>query len=110
EVTKSSCRDLFDRSLTASQACRVVISRQITDKSCDSESWLQLSHDFLQKRRLPRSRAGNQAHDEHTGSSKLLPQSPRDHIILLQDIPAHFDQPRPAHSSTSNANTSSSFP
>src|SRR3954453_13683234 len=110
QVAERPRRNLPDGGLTASEPSGIVLGRKISDQRCNSMLRLQLSQRLLQESSLARSRARDEAHNEHSSCAELLTESARDHVVLLQNVAAHLNQPRLAHCCTSSAKTSSSFP
>jgi hypothetical protein len=81
---------------------------------CLTGAWLRAkkqSQSFFQESGLARSGAGDEADYENSSSAKIGAQTLRHKIVLLQHIFSDFNQTGfEAHSSISNATTSSSFP
>src|SRR5580693_9288645 len=110
-MTESPSRDLLDWGLAARQTQCIVLSCKVPDQSGHTVICPQPSEDFFEECGLARAGTGDQAHHEHSGSTKTLAQTPRHDVILLQYFLSDFDQTGfGTHSCISNATTSSSFP
>jgi hypothetical protein len=91
EVTERSGSDLLDRSLTAGKAEGIVLGCEISHKSGDTIILSQPRKHFFQKHCLAGTGTGYEANDKNTSLAELRTQSPRYHIILLEDVLSNFD-------------------
>src|SRR4051794_28021985 len=110
EMAQGAGGDLLDRGLAAGETHCVIFGGEITHQRRYAVFWLQQGQSFLQEGGFAGAGTRHQADYEDSGASKLLTQSARDDVILLQDIAPDFDETRLAHSCTSRAKTSSSLP
>ena len=99
EMANGAGRDLFHGNLAAREADCIVVRGKVAHQRGNAVLLAHAGQHAFQKSRFPGPRAGNEADRADSRNTETLSQGARGDIVLVENVPAHFDEPR-THVST----------